>query len=105
MIFPWAIRVIPKRKNQFGISRFVAFLALSFILCTPLIAQDRELKSETSDKLDAILLLDGSGSMRVTDPTKLREEGAKLFVQSLRPGDRIGNIEFTEEAKVVRSLL
>jgi hypothetical protein len=67
-------------------------------------AQERGLKTEVKEKVDAILLLDGSGSMRVTDPARLRDEGAKLFLEFLKPGDRVGIIEFSGDAKIVRPL-
>lgn len=57
-----------------------------------------------SEKVDAVLVLDGSGSMRVTDPLKLRDEGAKLFVQFLKDGDRLAIVGFSDKAEVVRPL-
>ncbi len=69
------------------------------------VAEQRELKTEDSiEKLDAILLLDASGSMLTTDPTRLRDEGAKLFTQFLKPGDRLGILEFSEVVKTIRPL-
>ena len=56
------------------------------------------------EALDAVLLLDASGSMLLTDPQRLRDGGAKLFVQLLRSGDRLGVVEFSKEAKVLRPL-
>ncbi|MBX7138230.1 MAG: VWA domain-containing protein [Oligoflexia bacterium] len=67
-------------------------------------AEQRELKGDTTEKLDAVLLLDTSGSMLQTDPNKLRNEGAKLFIESLKPGDRLAVVEFSSDAKVVRPL-
>lgn len=74
------------------------------LLTVNLHAEQRELKVDQSDKVDAVLLLDESGSMRITDPTRLRDEGAKLFVQFLKPGDRLAIISFSEDAKIVRPL-
>lgn len=54
--------------------------------------------------IDAILVLDASGSMRETDPGRLRDEGARLFTQFLKPGDRFGIVEFAERARVIRPL-
>ena len=58
----------------------------------------------SSEKVDAILVLDQSGSMLATDPQKLRVEGAKLFTQFLKKGDRLGIVSFAEDATVVRPL-
>ncbi|RMG44734.1 MAG: VWA domain-containing protein [Candidatus Dadabacteria bacterium] len=77
------------------------FLALPVCL---VFAEQRELKSEGFDKVDAVLLLDSSGSMRITDPGRLRDEGAKLFIQFLKFGDRVGIVEFDREGRVIRPL-
>ncbi|MCB0328575.1 MAG: VWA domain-containing protein [Bdellovibrionales bacterium] len=54
--------------------------------------------------VDAVLLLDSSASMRLTDPERLRDEGAKLFTQFLKSGDKLGIVEFDSEARVLRPL-
>lgn len=64
----------------------------------------QSLQSDVKEKIDAVLVLDGSGSMRVTDPGRLRDEGAKLFLEFLKPGDRVAIVEFSGEAKTVRPL-
>lgn len=78
-----------------------AFMFASSVAAT---AEQRELKTDTIEKVDAVLLLDASGSMRVTDPQQLREEGAKLFIQFLKPGDRLSIIAFDQEARIIRPL-
>ncbi len=78
--------------------------AFVFASSVALEAQQRELKTDTIEKVDAVLLLDASGSMRVTDPKQLREEGAKLFIQFLKPGDRLSIIAFDSEARIIRPL-
>jgi hypothetical protein len=67
-------------------------------------AQSKELENKGSENLDVVLLLDASGSMRITDPTRLREQGAKLFMQFLKTGDRIAIIQFAQEAKIISPL-
>ena len=67
-------------------------------------AEQRELKTDAAEKLDAVLALDASGSMLITDPLRLRDEGARLFVQFLKPEDRLAIIQFADDAKVVRPL-
>ena len=67
-------------------------------------AEQRELKTDASEKVDAVLVVDGSGSMLVTDPGKLRDEGAKLFAQFLKSGDRLGIVGFSETSRVIREL-
>jgi len=48
--------------------------------------------------VDAVLVLDSSGSMRHTDPLRLRVPAAKLFISLLGPGDRVGVISFSGRA-------
>jgi uncharacterized protein (TIGR03503 family) len=66
-------------------------------------AQERELNTPGSS-IDAVLLIDASGSMLVTDPLRLRYEGAKLLLQFLGKGDRVGVVAFSENATVVSGL-
>lgn len=68
------------------------------------LAEERELSGAASDKVDAVLVLDSSGSMLVTDPLRLRVEGAKLFTQFLKQGDRLGIVSFAESASIVQEL-
>lgn len=58
----------------------------------------------SSQNIDAVLLLDASASMRVTDPARLRDEGAKLFTKFLNDGDTLAIIEFSDQTKVIRAL-
>lgn len=47
--------------------------------------------------LDAVLLLDSSGSMQRTDPQRLKDQGAKLFLRFLAAGDRVAIMQFDSE--------
>lgn len=55
-------------------------------------------------KIDAVLIIDSSRSMQRTDPQKLREQAAKLFVRLLSEGDRLAIISFDKESKEVLPL-
>ena len=46
--------------------------------------------------IDAVLVIDSSGSMKFTDPMKLRVPAAKLFVSLLGAHDRVGVISFSD---------
>ena len=48
--------------------------------------------------IDAVLLMDSSGSMRWTDPKKLRVPAARLFMSLLGPEDRVGLVSFSDAA-------
>jgi len=67
-------------------------------------AEDPLPPPESEESIDAILMLDASGSMLLTDPNHLRNQGAKLFTRFLKEGDRLAIVEFSEEAKVIRPL-
>lgn len=68
------------------------------------VCEQRELKTDDKEKIDAVLVLDASGSMRVTDPLKLRNEGAELFTQFMKSGDKLGVVEFSDTWKILRPL-
>ena len=70
-------------------------------------AQEQEEQSEEDELgegIDAILLMDGSASMRLTDPKRLRDQGARLFTEFLRQGDRLAILEFSADVKAIRPL-
>lgn len=48
--------------------------------------------------------MDSSASMLVNDPEKLRDQGARLFLQFLKSGDKLAVVRFDESAEVVRPL-
>jgi uncharacterized protein (TIGR03503 family) len=85
-------------KNRLFIYAIAALLCLGF----ERVSAEDGLKSESG--LDAILVVDSSGSMLLTDPQRLRDEGAKLFIQSMKAGDKLGLIEFSDSAKVIHEL-
>lgn len=101
-------RVLPVPVAEaFPITAVLA-VVVSFFLMTwwPSLAkgQQRELPIEHSESLDVALIVDCSGSMLQTDPEQLRLQGADLFLNFLRPGDRVALIGFAESARVVRTL-
>lgn len=54
--------------------------------------------------LDAVVLMDDSGSMRWTDPLKLRISAFSLFIRLLRNDDAVGLVKFDDGASVVAPL-
>jgi uncharacterized protein (TIGR03503 family) len=58
---------------------------------------DEELDEEPD--IDALILLDASGSMLRTDPQRLRDQAAKLFVRFLNDKDRVSIFQFDQEVK------
>lgn len=60
--------------------------------------------SAPSGSIDAVLVMDSSGSMRHNDPLRLRVPAAKLFISLLGSGDRVGVISFSGRAWPVLGL-
>ncbi len=66
--------------------------------------KDSRTEAASNEQADVVLVLDASASMLLTDPQRLRDEGAKLAVQFLKPGDRLAIVQFAERAQVIRPL-
>jgi uncharacterized protein (TIGR03503 family) len=86
----------------------VAFVATSLALSIGweggvLRAEQRELQQPRAS-VDAVLLIDASGSMLKTDARNLRYEGAKLFLKFLGDSDRLAIVSFADKAQVVSDL-
>jgi uncharacterized protein (TIGR03503 family) len=84
-----------KGKGFFKIPLSILITAISVLLSN---------YSYADAPLDSVLLIDSSGSMRLTDPQKLRLEGARLFIDSLQDGDRISLLDFAESGREIRGL-
>ncbi len=82
----------------------VAFAVTMVFAVGRVAAEQRELKSDATELVDAVLVLDTSGTMLINDPNRLRDEGARLFCQFLKQGDRLGVVEFAQEARTIRPL-
>ena len=55
----------------------------------------------SQDGIQTVLVLDSSRSMNKTDPKRVRDQGARLFLQFLEPSDFFSIVQFSDEAKVV----
>jgi len=55
--------------------------------------------------VDVALIIDSSGSMTSTDPTNLRKEAAKLFIDLVDDEDKIAIVDFDENVRVWQSLI
>ncbi len=82
----------------------IFFVAFSLILWGggPQAAPERV--DSPQENIAVILLIDTSGSMRTTDPQRLRETAAHIFIDLLSPEDYLGLITFDHEANVVLPL-
>lgn len=67
------------------------------LLSSPVAADDGK-------SVDAVLLIDSSGSMKKTDPANLRKAAARLFLSLLRDNDRVGLVSFSDEGQKLSDL-
>lgn len=58
-------------------------------------------EAANASRVDAVIVLDSSRSMQRTDPKRLRDQGAKLFIRFLSQGDRVAVVQFDREAKAI----
>ena len=63
-----------------------------------LILSSQPLRAEDKLPLDAVILMDSSGSMKQTDPRQLRKPAAKLFISLLGNEDRLSVVSFSSKA-------
>lgn len=54
--------------------------------------------AEGKHPVDAVLILDSSGSMKITDPKELRKPAAKLFITLLGKQDQLSVMSFSDNA-------
>ena len=94
-------------RSSFALPRFLIKLSLQFVVVCVMprcaAADQRELP-QPRPAVDAVLLIDASGSMLKTDAQMLRYDGAKLFLQFLGKDDRLAIVSFTDRANVVSDL-
>ncbi|MGC2062071.1 MAG: VWA domain-containing protein [Thermodesulfovibrionales bacterium] len=86
-----------------GYRSFVCFLCTAvcvFFLCF------RTASAVDSDTqgIDAVLLIDSSGSMKKTDPKSYRKPAAKMFLSLMGEQDRISIVSFSDSAEVLADL-
>jgi uncharacterized protein (TIGR03503 family) len=92
--------IVTENKAE-GKSQFAGFIICLFVAVLSVLAPFCA-KAETP--IDAVLLIDASGSMRLTDPKKLRLDGARSFIDSLDAGDRLALVDFADQGREIRSL-
>jgi Mg-chelatase subunit ChlD len=68
-------------------------------------AKTAEKEKSSEESIDVVLLVDTSGSMRSTDPKKLRIEGGKLFTKFLKKNDRFAIIGFSNTTAILQPLI
>jgi Mg-chelatase subunit ChlD len=87
-----------KNKNKKLIIIAVAFICIIF---SRINVSANTLKEVSAEPLAVTLVIDTSGSMATTDPQKLRETAANIFIDLLSPDDYLGIITFNTKEEVV----
>jgi Tol biopolymer transport system component/murein DD-endopeptidase MepM/ murein hydrolase activator NlpD len=60
--------------------------------------------TQQAEPVTVVLIIDSTGSMRDNDPTNLRRQAAKVFIDTARVGDRIAIVAFDASAEVLSAL-
>jgi len=77
---------------------FCMMIGQSTLLAAPSVTMSQSTGSSNNAQLDAVLVIDASGSMQETDPNKLGLEGVKLFVDMLSSsGNQVGIVTYGSE--------
>ncbi len=82
-----------------NLKKFIYLVFLNFLLIFNSFAEGSSISGDSN--LNVVLLLDTSGSMQITDPLKLRNEGVRLFLQFLKDGDKVSIVQFSDSTKVL----
>lgn len=72
-------------------------LVIPVLLCFLSLGGRSLAAEEQAAGVDAVLIMDSSGSMAKNDPKKLRVPAAKMFMSLLRENDRVGLISFSDD--------
>ena len=93
------IRPTVSWHSRHGVDNYLrCFICLLCLFSTQLFAD------ENKTGVDAVLIMDSSGSMAKNDPKKLRVPAAKLFMSLLREEDRVGLVSFSDSGYPVLKL-
>ena len=82
-----------------GQATFVTlFYRVLVTTCTLCLINLSTAQAEEKPPLDTVVIMDSSGSMKLTDPKQLRKPAAKLFISLLDTHDRLSVVSFSSQA-------
>ncbi|KAA9004718.1 VWA domain-containing protein [Paenibacillus spiritus] len=89
---------------------FLSVLLLLALVCEPSAAHAAAASAKTpagaASRIDAVLLLDVSNSMKTSDPGGIAAEAMKLFVDMLSvQGDKVGIVAYTDKVQREKALM
>lgn len=93
-------RIFTPRSGALGIRALLNPLVILALFC----ACPYSANAVAQTGVDAVLVMDSSGSMVNTDPRRLRVPAARIFMSLLREQDRIGLISFSDNGYPVLHL-
>lgn len=84
--------MVPETNSRRPLKQILIF---GVLLITQMISSSA---AEEKPPLDTVVIMDSSGSMKVTDPKQLRKPAAKLFISLLDAEDRLSVVSFSSKA-------
>jgi hypothetical protein len=97
-------RTYPANVSSGAREALVSTVLRWFLLCSLVAGWPALAAADKSGGVEAVLLIDSSGSMAKNDPDKLRVPAAKMFMSLLGEDDRIGLISFSDNGYPVLHL-
>lgn len=85
--------------------KYILLLILCLFIFNCSFVNTRVESLEQLENLAVTLIIDKSGSMNETDPSKLRETAAEIFIDLLSPEDNLGIISFDNEAIEIQPMV
>jgi hypothetical protein len=77
--------------------RMMRLILLLVLMSLPLLgAPGVRAQSGVNTQIDVVLVIDNSGSMQDNDPRNLRFSAARLFINLLTPGDKVGVVSMAD---------
>ncbi len=84
--------MVPETNSRRPLKQILIF---GVLLITQMISSSA---AEEKPPLDTVVIMDSSGSMKVTDPKQLRKPAAKLFISLLDAEDKLSVVSFSSKA-------
>ncbi len=93
------------RRNQLTL-RILVVISLLLLPCSYVFSIQEVAAAQQSSRIDAMLVVDASNSMKKSDPNKIGNEAMKMFIDMLSvKGDKVGIIAYTDQIQREKALL
>ena len=102
-------QVVTDGEVKAQVSHFSTYVLLNKVAVDKVWATDIKTPQNQGDSqytgIDVVFVIDSSGSMTSNDPSGLRKEAAKAFVDKLGSNDRAAIVDFDSSAKVCQDFI